>query len=78
MSKHCVCGKVITSQFDLCGKCESEYGLDRSKWPEWLVFMVADIKHEFEQDKAIRSNEVTFTGLGLHVADGPEFSLNNH
>ena len=66
MNKHCVCGKVITSQFHLCAKCQEEYGLDRSKWPEWLVFMVADIDREVRQDDVIRDHEITFTDLDIY------------
>jgi hypothetical protein len=65
ISKRCVCGKVITSQFDLCGNCEAEYGLDRSKWPEWLVFMVADLKREYRQRLVIEDREIPFSKLGI-------------
>lgn len=65
MNKRCVCGKVITSRFDLCDRCQADYGSNRSMWPEWLIFMVADIKREIRQEKIIDANEVTFTDLGI-------------
>jgi len=54
--KHCVCGKIITSNYDLCNSCLEQYGKDRSEWPEWLIFMVADM----------RSKETTFSELGFY------------
>ena len=51
-TKRCVCGKVITSNFDLCEKCMVEYGKNRAEWPDWLTFMVADMKRERRQDFA--------------------------
>ena len=64
-TKRCVCGKVITSNFDLCDKCQEEYGNDRSRWPAWLVFMVADLKREYRQRKIIDEHEIPFSRLGL-------------
>lgn len=72
--KCCVCGKIITNSYDLCNKCLSEYGKDRETWPEWLVFLVADTQKEKYQKIKILQNEVTFSDLGLHIADGPEIS----
>ena len=72
--KRCICGKVITSQFYLCSKCQDEYGTDRTKWPEWLVFMVSDVERERRQNIIAQQKEVTFSELGLHIADGPEIS----
>ena len=66
LSKRCVCGKVITSQFHLCDNCQAEYGLDRAKWPEWLVFMVADLARERRQDERCNEHEITFTDLGIY------------
>ena len=66
MSKRCVCGKVITSRFDLCDKCQDEYGLDRVRWPDWLAFMVADIKREIRQDELCGEREITFTDLDIY------------
>ena len=64
--KRCVCGKVITSNFDLCNKCLAEYGADRSKWDEWLVFMVADLKREYRQQRTIDEREIPFSELGIY------------
>ena len=66
MNKRCVCGKVITSQFDLCDNCQAEYGLDRSKWEEWLVFMVADLKREHRQTAIIDEHEIPFSEFGIY------------
>jgi hypothetical protein len=63
MNKRCVCGKVITSRFDLCNRCQVEYGYDRSMWPAWLVYMVADIKREMRQDNIIDVREISTTDL---------------
>jgi len=65
-TKRCVCGKVITSQFDLCNKCQAEYGLDRSKWDDWLIFMVADLKRERRQQAIIDEREIPFSELGIY------------
>ena len=65
-TKRCVCGKVITSQFDLCNKCQAEYGLDRSKWDDWLIFMVADLKRERRQQAIIDEREIPFSEVGIH------------
>ena len=73
-NRRCVCGKIITSNFDLCEKCMLEYGKNREEWPDWLVFMVADMKRERRQDFAYQRNEITFSDLGLDVTDGPEIS----
>ena len=64
--KRCVCGKVITSNFDLCDKCLAEYGADRSKWDEWLVFMVADLKREYRRQRTIDEREIPFSELGIY------------
>lgn len=74
-AKRCVCGKVITSQFYLCSKCQDEYGLDRSKWPEWLAFLVSDMERERRQNTIAGQKEIMFSELGFDVADGPEISL---
>jgi len=65
-AKSCVCGKVITSNFDLCDNCQAEYGTDRSGWPEWLVFMVADLKREYRQQRIIDEREIPFSELGIY------------
>ena len=64
--KRCVCGKVITSNFDLCDKCLAEYGADRSKWDDWLVFIVADLKREYRQQAIIDEREIPFSELGIY------------
>jgi hypothetical protein len=64
-AKRCVCGKVITNSYDLCNSCLEEYGADSGNWPEWLVFMVADLKRERRQDRITRDREVTFSELGI-------------
>lgn len=64
--KRCVCGKVITSNFDLCDKCLAEYGADRSKWDDWLVFMVADLKREYRQQAIIDERKIPFSELGIY------------
>ncbi len=74
-TKRCICGKVITSQFYLCSKCQEEYGVDRTKWPEWLAFMVSDIERERRQNINAEQKEITFSDLGIDIADGPEISL---
>ncbi len=66
MNKRCVCGKVITSQYDLCANCLREYGTNRSEYPEWLVFMIADLKRERRQEFIIGQNEITFSELGIN------------
>ena len=64
--KRCVCGKVITSNYDLCNSCLEQYGKDRSEWPEWLIFTVADLKRERRQERIARDKEMTFSELGFY------------
>ena len=61
----CICGKVITNCFELCANCTAEYGLDRTEWPEWLRFLVADMKRERRQDALIEKYEISFIDLGI-------------
>lgn len=63
MNKKCICGKVITSRFDLCSRCIDEYGTNRSEWPDWLKFLISDMKREAYQEKQIDKHEITFTDL---------------
>ncbi len=64
-SNRCICGKVITNGFELCANCTAEYGLDRTEWPEWLRFLVADMKRERRQDALIEQSEISFIDLGI-------------
>jgi len=66
MNKRCICGKVITSKYDLCANCMAEYGKDRSEWPDWLKFMVADMRRERRQDIKVSQHEISFTDLGIY------------
>lgn len=66
MQKRCVCGKIITSQYDLCANCLREYGTDRSEYPEWLKFMIADLKRERRQEFRVKQHEVTFSEFGIN------------
>jgi len=67
MQKHCViCGKVITNGFDLCESCLQEYGRNKSQYPEWLKFLIADTNREIRQERRINQHEVSFTDLGMN------------
>jgi hypothetical protein len=66
MQKRCICGKIITSQYDLCANCLAEYGNNRSEYPEWLKFMIADMKRERRQEFKIQQHEITFSELGIN------------
>ncbi len=73
MSKRCcICGKVITNSYDLCNRCLVDYGSNSAEWPEWLTFLVADKKRELNRRTVISRHEVSFSDLGLDIADGPE------
>jgi hypothetical protein len=50
MKKTCVCGKTITNRTDLCAECKELYGTDKTDWPEWLRYMVADMKREYDYE----------------------------
>lgn len=63
MSKHCICGKVITSSRDLCNACLAEYGSDSDLWPEWLIFAISDTWRKRYQDEIISEHEITFSDL---------------
>lgn len=67
MQKHCcICGKVITNGFDLCESCMNEYGRDKSQYPEWLKFLIADNNRERRQERRINQHEISFTDMGLY------------
>ena len=67
MQNRCViCGKVITNGFNLCESCLREYGLDKSQYPEWLKFLIADTNREIRQERRISQREISFTDLGLY------------
>lgn len=61
--RNCVCGNQIPPNFCLCASCQKKYGMDRSKWGKWLVFMVADLDREYKQEIDVSENEDTFTDL---------------
>mgnify|MGYP003612360394 FL=1 len=50
----------------MCANCMAEYGKDRSEWPDWLKFMVADMKRERRQEYTIDQHEISFTDLGIY------------
>lgn len=50
MYKTCVCGKRINPKSDLCKDCSDTYGTDKNDWPDWLTFMVADIRREYKYE----------------------------
>ena len=50
MKKTCACGKAINTKNDLCRECLELYGTDKAEWPEWLRFLVADLKREYEYE----------------------------
>lgn len=50
MKKSCACGKTINTKNDLCKECLELYGTNKLEWPEWLRFMVADLKREYEYE----------------------------
>ena len=67
MQNRCViCGKVITNGFNLCESCLREYGRDKSRYPEWLKFLIADTNREVRQERRISQREISFTDLGLY------------
>ena len=61
--RNCVCGNQIPPNFCLCASCQKKYGMDRSKWEKWLVYMVADLDREYKQEVEISEHEDTFTDL---------------
>ncbi len=71
--RECVCGKSIPPNFCLCSSCQTKYGMDRSKWDEWLVFMVADLDREYKQEIEISENEDTFTDLEFDMQFREEY-----
>lgn len=65
MRKTCVCGKCIT-RGDLCNICLNIYGANRSEWPEWLKFLVNDMRKELRRERRIDEHEISFTDLGVY------------
>jgi len=68
-NKRCICGKVITSNFDLCSKCLQQYGTNRDEYPDWLKFFIADLKRERREEAIIDRQEITFADLGIDIND---------
>ncbi|RLC33519.1 hypothetical protein DRH14_04735 [Candidatus Shapirobacteria bacterium] len=51
MRKMCVCGKSIKYNSSLCHECQQIYGIKVSEWPEWLKWLVADVKREWDHER---------------------------
>lgn len=67
LKKHCcICQKIITNGFDLCESCLNEYGRDKTQYPEWLKFLIADNNREMRQERRINQHEISFTDMGLY------------
>lgn len=56
MRKTCFCGAVIPNHWLLCKAHAAEFGTNRKEWPEWLKFLEADNKREY--DAARNSHEI--------------------
>jgi hypothetical protein len=56
MQRTCVCGKPIANNMRLCKNCYLKYGSDSSEWPEWVKFMVNDIKREVRYEERHKDN----------------------
>ncbi len=65
--RNCVCGNQTPPNFCLCASCQKKYGMDRSKWEKWLVYMVADLDREYKQEIDVSKNEDIFTDLEFDV-----------
>lgn len=48
-------------------RAKKKYGMDRSKWEKWLVYMVADLDREYKQEIDVSKNEDIFTDLEFDV-----------
>ena len=51
----CPCGRKIPAKHYLCRECRDIYG-ERSEWPEWLKFYIADLKREQDVEIHERAN----------------------
>jgi len=70
MSRKCPCGKPVSRKRSLCNECSYIYG-ERSEWPEWLSWLVADIKrvddyerthgHYFYEESILEDNKIDDT-----------------
>ena len=65
-TKRCVCGKVINEQLRSFATSAKPNMVLTALWPEWLVFMVADLKREYRQRKIIDEHEIPFSELGIY------------
>ena len=66
MHHKCVCARNIIGNNELCNECLAIYGAHRAEWPEWLKFLVNDIKRELRREKEFDKHEITFTDLGVY------------
>jgi len=64
-----VCQKPKAKRFELCAECFGIYGRDRSEWPEWVSFLVADDNRLDWQDEKADRYEVTFTDISPDVIE---------
>ena len=58
MNRLCVCGKLIKNGMRLCPACYKEYGTNSAKWPEWVQFLVGDIKREMRYESKHRDEVI--------------------
>lgn len=63
MHRICVCGKPIVGKCDLCRECARIYGVNCSVWPEWLRFLVADLKREHRSEISHSIHDVHYSEL---------------
>ncbi len=72
MIKHCFCGKAIPVKWRLCNEHAAEYGTDPQKWDDWLKFLMADMKREYDQVR--NSREVSESDIVILDRD-PRMTL---
>ncbi len=53
MHKECAgCGNLMYDlRRQLCFDCVKKYGVDKSKWPEWLIFSAKNIQDEWNKSR---------------------------
>jgi hypothetical protein len=49
--RYCPCGREIPPNIQICRECQDIYGIDKNNWPEWLIWQVADIQRELDDDR---------------------------
>jgi hypothetical protein len=71
MKKSCPCGTIIPNNWYLCKECLKVYSKNKSDWPAWLAFAVADTQRQWDynrtHDEIAYNDEYDYASLKVTV-----------